>query len=92
MEYPHADCFCAECMAVDRVRGLQVNMAKAMQSLRALRQAQRPTPADMAQQITAQAESQSDAAPRYSPAMCPHGVKWGFGECIQCDRGTEHGG
>jgi hypothetical protein len=23
--------------------------------------------------------------PRYSPAMCPHGVKWGFGECSQCD-------
>jgi len=47
------------------------------------------------------ARSQSDAAekasneckavfafvepPRYSPAMCPHGVKWGFGECSQCD-------
>lgn len=21
----------------------------------------------------------------YSPAMCPHGVKWGFGDCAECD-------
>ena len=25
----------------------------------------------------------------YSPAMCPHGGNWGFGECSQCDAGAE---
>jgi hypothetical protein len=61
--YRHGDgCFCEDCMGVDRVRELQKSLAQAKQSLAALRAAQRPTPADMAQQITAQADQQSDAA------------------------------
>ena len=47
-------------MAVDRVRELQKNLAKAKSALADLRRAQRPTSADMAQTITAQADSQSD--------------------------------
>lgn len=38
-------------MGVDRVRELQKNLAKAKQSLAALRKAQRPTPEDMAKQV-----------------------------------------